>query len=251
MKGLCLFLIVLVFSCGFLSVFGVVQAQSKPLVPEFTVKLVDNSYDVSPTQTTDPYKGTITQLGYHVKKIDVELKIKNQQSQSKIIYNIRTKGHYEQGWKEWHTYPYMTMCPEMTNGQYTTLTYTSDSFDVPDGGRVDFQVEAWSGAFSFQADTMWGEVTGEGKGYYVFDGVSSGWSKTQTITIDKNSNGISTQTPDNSETPSTSNQPTDLTWIQLSSIIAIVAVISVTTIFLILRKTNITKNIQNDTSVLS
>jgi hypothetical protein len=52
----------------FTSVFNITHAQSKPSVPEFTVKLVDNSYDVPPTQTTDPYTGTKTIPGYHVKK---------------------------------------------------------------------------------------------------------------------------------------------------------------------------------------
>lgn len=58
----------LIFVCMFTSVFNITHAQSKPSVPEFTVKLVDNSYDVPPTQTTDPYTGTKTIPGYHVKK---------------------------------------------------------------------------------------------------------------------------------------------------------------------------------------
>lgn len=38
--------------------FGTVQASiSKPSVPEFTVKYVDNSYDVPPTYGIDQYTG--------------------------------------------------------------------------------------------------------------------------------------------------------------------------------------------------
>ncbi|MCL2134039.1 MAG: hypothetical protein FWH37_00540, partial [Candidatus Bathyarchaeota archaeon] len=238
MKRFCLFLMVLILSCEFISI-GIVQAQTEPSVPEFTAKLVDNSYNVPPTQSTDPYTGkTVTQPGYHVKKIEVELKIKNQPSQSKIIYNIRYKGHYDQEWKEVFTYPYLTRCPEMTNGQYTTIPFTVDYYSpyrgaedvgitVPDGGQVDFQVEAWSGTFSFQQDP-WGEMTGQGRGYDVFDGVSSGWSKTQTITINKNNNEVPNQAPDNTETPTNPNQPINLTNINLLTITIITITITIT-----------------------
>jgi len=56
-----LFLVMLIFSCSFLSALDIAQAQFKPTVPEFTVKCVGNSYNVPPTQTTDPYKGAKTQ----------------------------------------------------------------------------------------------------------------------------------------------------------------------------------------------
>ena len=44
-------LIVLLLVCMVVSVFATAQAQSKPTVPEFTIRFVDNSYDVPPTQT--------------------------------------------------------------------------------------------------------------------------------------------------------------------------------------------------------
>ena len=34
-----------------------VQAASKPSVPQFTVKFIDNSYDLPPKYTTNPYTG--------------------------------------------------------------------------------------------------------------------------------------------------------------------------------------------------
>jgi hypothetical protein len=56
-----------------------VHAASKPSVPQFTLKCVDKSYNVPPTQTTDPYTGTpITQPGYCVENKVVEITIKNQ-----------------------------------------------------------------------------------------------------------------------------------------------------------------------------
>ncbi|MDR2204065.1 MAG: hypothetical protein LBE76_07220 [Nitrososphaerota archaeon] len=52
----------------------------------------------------------------------------------------------------------------------------------------------------------------------MFDGVSSGWSKTQTLTINKNSNDISNQTSDNSGMYDEPKQPSGFTWIQLVTI---------------------------------
>jgi len=62
---------------------GEVQAVSKPSVPQFTVKFVDNSYDVPPSTTTtvNPYTGeknTITTPGYHVTNRTIEVKVPNQ-----------------------------------------------------------------------------------------------------------------------------------------------------------------------------
>ena len=76
---------------------GAVQAESsipKPSVPEFTLKYVDNSYDVPPktTTSTDPYTNEITTTtipGYHVENRTVEAVIKNNVGAS--YYNFRIK----------------------------------------------------------------------------------------------------------------------------------------------------------------
>jgi hypothetical protein len=207
---------------------------------------------------------TTAHPGYHIENKGIEITIKNQKYQSKIMYNVRTKGHFEQQWIErgystnnnamGRSYDPPPQLLEQSKGQYTvtTLVRVVDRNDpysrycnMPDNGQVDVQVEAMSGTFSWKDDITMAMV-GAGTGYFVFDGVSSGWSKTQTLTINENGNEISTQTPDNTETSSNSNQPTDLTWIQLGSIIVIVAVISVTATFFVLRKTFNTENGQSD-----
>ena len=72
--------------------------------------MVDNSYNVPPTQTTDPYTGkTTTTEGYRIEKIDIEIKIKNQKD-SMIEYQVRTKGHYEQ---EWHVCVPINIVPQI------------------------------------------------------------------------------------------------------------------------------------------
>jgi len=209
-------------------------AQSKPSVPEFTVKIVDKSYNEPSTQSTDPYTGkTTTHPGYRVENKVIEITIKNQKPA--VMYSIRTKGHFE----EW------TQSPNI-NGLYGATYYSdADEYTViefssierySDGAQIDFQVIALLG--SFEEDFSYG-LRGS-----VFYGEKSEWSKTQTLTINKNNNEITNQTPDDSETPSNPNQPTGFTWIQLCSIIIIVIALSVTITFLILKKTN-TQKIEN------
>jgi len=44
-----------------------VQATSKPSVPQFSVQLVNHPYDVPPTTSTHPYTGVVTNTpGYRV-----------------------------------------------------------------------------------------------------------------------------------------------------------------------------------------
>ncbi len=49
--------------------------------PEFTLRYVDHSYDVPPTNRVDPYTGknVTTQAGYHIQNNSIEVIIKNQQ----------------------------------------------------------------------------------------------------------------------------------------------------------------------------
>lgn len=80
---------------------------TKPSVPDFTVKYVDNSYDEPPIYGVDAYTGktVLTQAGYHVQNKSVELIIKNQPydscrnengSRVWLFYAVVTKGHFEQ-----------------------------------------------------------------------------------------------------------------------------------------------------------
>lgn len=129
------------------------QSIPKPSVPEFTLKFVDKSHDVSPTTTssTDPYNGkTTTQTipGYHVKDLTIEITIKNQLfpsiidgNASNLYYNIRIKGHFADYWNVL----YYTSgsdpgsLPIQSSSQYTVLSlpanYQSDD-------QVDIEVQA-------------------------------------------------------------------------------------------------------------
>ena len=107
-KGLVLALVLVVIMSGAnLLIVKPANAQtiSKPSVPEFDLKYVDNSYDVPPTYGIDPYTGknVTIQAGYHVQNDSVEVIIKNQPftsysyngSRVELFYNIALKGHFE------------------------------------------------------------------------------------------------------------------------------------------------------------
>jgi hypothetical protein len=190
-------------------VFVPVQASTdsssipKPSVPEFTVTLVDSSYDVPTTYSTDEYTGeTITHEGYRVERRTIELKIKNHpfspfsiqeapqaaEWNVNFYYNVRYKGHFSEDWHGLYLvsdgYP-----PQELESEYTVLSYKGGysptegmsletsgiSTTLPAGAKVDFEVEAMIGYTHRDASTFWAP--------WVFEGETSGWSETQTITI--------------------------------------------------------------------
>jgi hypothetical protein len=135
-KGFALFFI-LIMAVSSLSLMIVkpVSAQSipKPFVPEFTVKLVDNSYDVPASQSFDPYTGQqIINQGYHVENKCIEVKIGNQQFEPfnneynqtiNLFYNIRIKGYFEENWTELYRATY-GLPLQSTDSDYTVFSYT-------------------------------------------------------------------------------------------------------------------------------
>lgn len=183
--------------------FGTTQASTsdsnipKPSVPEFTVALVDSSYDVPTTYSIDPYTGeNVTHTGYHVERTSIEVKIKNQPFTPyeiqdsygnnwtiNFFYNIRIKGHFSENWIELYNPSdgYLTQ----SDSQYTIISYVwggdadtimgTKMIKLPAGGQVDFQVEAMIGYVSRSGNPPWYP--------WVFTGETSGWSNTQTITI--------------------------------------------------------------------
>lgn len=223
-KPLSRLLLMIILVCGLSFQASCVSGVSKPSVPEFTLRFVEESYDVPTTYSIDPFLGTnVTHEGYTVKKHSIEVRIKNQpftpvyaENGTLIVglyYNIRFKGHYTD---EWDYYPY-----DLDNG-YKTLSYSATypasqsnyttiflrpnidtsggiRLDVPFGGKVDFQMQALTGRVTKIYTGMMGMwvVGGEMDHYYVFDGETSDWSSTQTFTYEANSQ----TTPDDSTIP--------------------------------------------------
>lgn len=169
----------------------------KPSVPEFTGKLVDNSYDAPTTHSIDPYTGQdITHAGYHVENRTIEISIKNQpftsyESNGQIIdlyLNIRTKGDYTENWTTIYSPEFVY--PTQSKSDYTKISYSLDENEYPfwdnlnQGGIVDFQVEALIGSVHRDASTI--------SAPWVFDGETSGWSNTQTLIIPASTSPTST-----------------------------------------------------------
>ena len=190
----------------------------KPAVPEFTIELIDSSYDVPASSSIDPYTGqTVTHPAAHIESRTIQVSIKNQpftpyQIQDSngnewtinLYYNIRIKGHFSENWTELYRgsdgYPCQYSKDDVVlsyvlgeGDAYTDLGTISMKF--PAGGQVDFQVEAMVGYVHREIIIP---VSG-----WVFTGETSGWSNTQTITI-----GTSTPTPTPSPSPSSSPQET-------------------------------------------
>ena len=156
----------------------------KPSVPEFTVELVDSSYDVPTTYSTDLYTGeNVTHEGYHVEETSIEVRIKNQPFTSywiidsdgknrsvNLYYNIWVKGHFEEDWR--FIYYYSDGLPTQAPGEYTVFTLP---MDYPSGGEIDFKVEAMAGY-------VHRPVVAPGWPTWAFTGEES-WSEIQILTI--------------------------------------------------------------------
>jgi hypothetical protein len=187
---------------------SLVQAQTaipKPDVPTFTAKLFDHSYDVPATSSVDPFTGqTVNHSAYHVENYTISITIENQPYTPFLVqegtsnwtanfyYNIREKGHYGTDWI--NIYSPDSDYPIQSNSTYTVLTYNTRGDNGPDfngrtltlnpGDQVDFQVQALIGATHRGYNAT---ATNQLEMYpFVFDGETSGWSSTQTVTIPAN-----------------------------------------------------------------
>ncbi|MGD6934256.1 MAG: hypothetical protein ACQCN5_08625 [Candidatus Bathyarchaeia archaeon] len=186
------------------------QSIPKPSVPKFKVELVDHSYDIAPTSTTNtnPFNNkttTIVTPGQHVTVISIDIIIENQHISNtqfngyniNLYYNVRVKGHYAQNWAE--LYPYTNKSPEklvlQSNTAHTIIPfprYYNMSY-IEIGDQVDFQVEAVLGYISKYSGSDPNHplmpIFGED-----FNFVSSDWSSTVTFKMPDTSNAIKPST---------------------------------------------------------
>ena len=193
------------------------EVSFSPSIPEFTVKLLDSSYDVPTTYSTDPYTGKqVAQGGYHVARRTIEIRIKNQPFTSYIdsggrnisfYYNIRMKGHYTEKWDDIYSAEYM---PTRSGSQYTVISYNSESrysfdlapvsrmLEVSPDGEIDFQMQALVG---YRQDTFFGNTFSLSWIRFYRSRKKAAGANTQTITFpltQSNYNSFShTQNPKN------------------------------------------------------
>ncbi len=188
--------------------FGTVQASTgdngipKPSVPQFSIQVVDYSYDVPTTYSTDPYTGKqITHPGYHVDDIRVEGKIRNQHFTPYTIpnpnstsnlnidfyYSIRYKGHFgdESEWMPLVGTRYVEFLKQKYGSEYTNFTVGGyDARMFQEGAVIDFQVKAVIGFETWGFVGTWP--------YRILNGEDSGWSNTLTVTISKSTTSSNT-----------------------------------------------------------
>jgi hypothetical protein len=183
----------------------------KPSIPQFTAKFVDHSYYVPTTFSIDPYTGqNVSHPGRTVENKTIEIAIINEpytpytdiNGTATFYYNIRIKGHYASKWIE--LYNPESDYLKRSNSDYTVVAFTIGENapypilnEVSARGQVDFQVQALLGythrGYNPNATNQLDMFP------WVFDGETSDWSNTQTVTIDANA---STPTPSTSTLPS-------------------------------------------------
>lgn len=221
-------LLVALIMCGLflLSNPQLSKAQTRPTVPEFTVKIEAHPYYVLPTFKIDPYTGEniTTNVGYHAKNQSVVITIKNQpfdyHSNHYLYYNVRYKGHFGENWEVMYYYTNFSYSseqrprtfPATRNSEVTVLTVplekmTYNNFSpIPANAQVDFQVmaismyeaqiKAYRHLFDLIGYSSLGLAVGE----------SSSWSETQTIAIpDDSPSSHEEPTPTQSLTPTLSH----------------------------------------------
>jgi hypothetical protein len=194
-KGFCVLLAALLAaSCLMMTATVNAQLMPKPKVPEFTVKLVDHSYDLPANYSINPYTGKrVTQPSIHYSWKTLDIAIANQNvdvnnSSNFLYYNVRCKGNFSEQWSD--LLGPSGYLPQNSTGQQTVLsyglvgqsqnfppTYSGAVLNIPDGGTVDFQVEALVGHTYANASYLIGPAL-------LFNGTRSGWGNTQAITIE-------------------------------------------------------------------
>jgi len=205
---ICALLVCTLFFTG-LSCIGGVQAVSKPAVPQFSIKIIGDAYDVPLTATTtvDPYTGkeiTTTTGGYHQDDRKIEVSIKNQPftpytdsngCSVRLYYIVQYKGHFsDDEWKDSRS-PFF-----QSDSSYTVITQWDSVPKFVAGSQLDFRVKAIMGheyiGQSYSPNSLsWVYVVGDNiEPHYYIDDTSSDWSPIQTMTILEYTNETPNQT---------------------------------------------------------
>jgi hypothetical protein len=223
--------LILLWTLSFVIILPFCSATTEPSVPEFTLRYVDNSYNVpsSSTSTTDPYTGKVTTStvpGYLVENKSVYVIITNPSftsykdengSDITLFYHVLFKGHFEETWRGLPNYP------EGYNSYDRNSSVTLvpvPVYNVSAGGQVDVEVRALIGKFVTVYDPPAFSFSKIGS-HEVFVGEASAWSPIKTITI---SNGSSVFF--------------GLGWLGLGAIVVVAVLLVALAMFLFKRKGN-------------
>jgi len=209
-KPLSRLLLLIILICGFFLFIStnLCSAQASadanelptPSVPEITVKFVDASYAVT---TTNLYTGLDETV--QISNKSIEITINNQPfdyPNHQLYYDVRIKPHFGENWTDIHKSTPQSNSSNTLIIFYVVPTdyYGKTGYDIsrdpsgyhdvlvhiPDDSQLDFQVQALVGhiAQRWVSDSPF--YPNIGRGYYedyVEVDTTSGWSETQTITI--------------------------------------------------------------------
>ncbi len=274
-KLLCVFLVVSLFCTSALGCLCLANAESaipKPSVPEFTIDLIDSSYDVLPSSTVDPYTGqTIPIDGRHIESVTIKLSIKNQHytpfmikqeyggDRAVFLHHVYLwKGAFEQDWHEYspdlENYIPITLEEANNMPEFSVFKFDaqiiSGNYEIKERGlygafppeaKIEFQVKALIGYISWHNSP--GGISG-----WMFTGEESGWSATKTVTLPAVFTVAATPAPSVSppqDTPSTDNQSansaSDLEWLQVATVVllGVIAVLLALAVFYLRKKSSI------------
>jgi len=191
-----------------------------PSIPEFTLQLAGPAYTVPTTYYLNQSSGQIeAQIGYTNPYSYVIVKVKNQpftpytDSSGHAItfyYDVRVKYHNQtaEGWHEvYMVYNGMTDSvglPTQSGSEYTSLYVpiyngqegVGTDYSIPVGAQTDVQVDAMIGYVT--EGSLPPGVPPIGGWPEVFEGETSAWSSTQTVTVPANTPLSPTPAPSSS-----------------------------------------------------
>jgi len=220
--ALALVLVMAISSASLLTVKPA-NGQTLPSIPKFTVNYNDNSFVVPPTWATDQYTGkTVKETeGYYEQNKSITLTIPNLPFDPQgnenltLFYQVAWKGHFGAYWSDTNVSSSNSVY-DVSNGkryldnpnavftEYSlgfsgnngTSRYGYYNFidDISPGGQIDFRIRSLQGYFTkvYEYDKYVpgmpvDDPTDPIPHYYVFNGQTSDWSPTQTITIGQSS----------------------------------------------------------------
>jgi len=204
------------------------QTVPKPSMPEFTVQLVDRSYNEPPAYQTDPYTGETKLIwaGGHVDNKTLDFTIKNQPftrykdangNDVELYYKIQHKGYFED-WSDSPSFNIDIVRPSSSEDTFASFTISKFSgWDISPNGTVDIRVKAITGYYSVDNSYPW-------PGRSFLNTVSeSDWSNTQTISISDGSVSVSTSPdPAQSQTPTPTPSVPEFSWLMILPLFAFV-----------------------------
>jgi hypothetical protein len=236
-----LVLALLVMSNGFFVNLCLAQ-QTAPSVPKFTVTYDPNAVGVPPNYGIDMSTGkNVTMNGYEPTKRAVIFSIENPAGEKRnMFYNFRFKVSTTD---KWSYYPFMPdgqsvlsysgysgatgdLTPEYpaSNSDYTRVAVALNIMsrqNIAEDAEIDFQVQTLIGDIE---PIVSGLLAGN---HYQFTGETSNWSNSQTITLEAHTPTPSPQLTV-TITPNPTSTPFRVDWEQITLIVLVCAVASLT-----------------------